>query len=163
MATDRIIKKYPNRRLYDTAISKYVTLEDISRLVKDGTRFHIVEAKTGEDITRPILLQIIVEQEEKGEPIFTADLLQQIIRTYGDTMQGLMTGYLEESMDFFMRQQKAMQEQMADLVKNAPVSVFGDLAQRNLGVWQSMQEELMKAYGVAAQQRPPKDAGEKSE
>ncbi len=148
MESERIIKKYPNRRLYDTAISKYVTLEDICRLVKEGTKFRVLDAKSGEDLTRSILLQIILEQEEKGQPILTTDVLEEIIRAYGDAMQGFMSRYLEESMGFFLQQQKAMQEQMADLVRKAPMSVFAEMAQRNLSLWQSMQESLLESYGA---------------
>jgi polyhydroxyalkanoate synthesis repressor PhaR len=145
---DRIIKKYPNRRLYDTDVSRYVTLEDIRRLVKDGGKFRVVDARTDDDITRTILLQIILEQEERGQPIFTTDLLQQIIRSYGNTMQGFMSSYLQESLDFFVKQQKLMQEQMEKLMQNAPMTVFSRMAQRNLDLWKAMQEGWLKSYGA---------------
>jgi polyhydroxyalkanoate synthesis repressor PhaR len=89
----RIIKKYPNRRLYDTAISRYITLKDVKNLVKQHVTFHIQDAKTGEDITHSIFLQIILEQEEKGEPIFTSEMLAQLIRFYGDTLQSTIANY----------------------------------------------------------------------
>lgn len=104
---ERIIKKYPNRRLYDTAISKYVTFGDIRRLVREAIKFRVVDAKTDEDITRSVLLQLILEEEEKGQPIFTTEILEQIIRTYGNAMQGFMTAYLKESMDVFLTQQNS--------------------------------------------------------
>ena len=146
MEKERIIKKYPNRRLYDSTVSAYVTLEDVRRLVKEGVKFKVVDAKTDEDITRGILMQVILEQEEKGKPIFTQEILEQIIRTYGDAMQGFMTTYLEESMAVFLKQQQAVQAQMASLIETAPVAVYADLAQQNLKLWQTMQDTFLKGY-----------------
>lgn len=148
MATERIIKKYPNRRLYDTAVSAYITLEDVRRLVRDGVPFRVVDAKTEEDLTRGLLLQIILEQEEQGKPIFSREILEQIIRTYGDTMQGFMTTYLEQSLAVFLKQQKLMEEQMSDFLETGPLSAFGDLTRQNLRLWQSMQETFLKGYGM---------------
>jgi len=145
--SERIIKKYPNRRLYDTAVSKYVTFGDIRDLVKDAIKFRVVDAKTDEDITRSILLQLILEEEEKGQPIFTTEILEQIIRTYGNAMQGFMTAYLKESMEVFLKQQQLMQAQMASLIKTAPLSVFTELARQNLKLWQTMQNGFFSAYG----------------
>jgi len=102
MSEPRTIKKYPNRRLYDTADSRYITLEDIKRLVREGVEFRVMDARSEEDLTRNILLQVISDQEERGEPILSAELLQQIIRFYGDTMQGLITNYLENSLRAFV-------------------------------------------------------------
>jgi polyhydroxyalkanoate synthesis repressor PhaR len=145
----RIIKKYANRRLYDPAVSAYVTLEDIRRLVKEGVKFRVVDAKTEEDITRSLLLQVILEQEALGKPIFTQEILEQIIRTYGDAMQGFMTRYLEESMAVFLQQQQTMQAQMSSLLETAPLGVYTSLAQQNLKLWQSMQDSFLKSYGLA--------------
>jgi polyhydroxyalkanoate synthesis repressor PhaR len=145
---ERIIKKYPNRRLYDTAISKYVTFEDIRGLVKAAIKFRVMDAKTDEDITRSVLLQLILEEEEKGQPIFTTEILEQIIRTYGNAMQGFMTAYLKESMDVFLKQQKLVQAQMANLIKNAPLSVLTELTRQNLKLWQTMQNGFFSAYGL---------------
>ena len=94
----RVIKKYPNRRLYDTDTSSYVTLGDIKRLVMDNEPFVVRDAKTNEDLTRSILLQIILEEEAGGSPMFTAPVLANIIRFYGHAMQGFMGGYLEKNM-----------------------------------------------------------------
>lgn len=149
MDNDRLIKKYPNRRLYDTAVSAYITLEDIRRLVREGVKFRIIDAKTEEDITRSILMQVILEQEGQGKPIFTREVLEQIIRAYGDTMQGFMSSYLEQSLAVFTQQQKLMEEQMAKLMETGPMSVFGDLARQNLKLWQSMQETFLKGYGLS--------------
>ena len=94
MAQVRVIKKYPNRRLYDTEISSYITLEEVRQLVIDGEDFEVRDAKSGEDLTRSVLLQIIAEHEQTGQPMFTTQLLSQIIRFYGDSMQGFMGSYL---------------------------------------------------------------------
>jgi len=102
MAATRIIKKYPNRRLYDTEISSYITIEDVRQLIVDGEDFEVRDAKTGDDLTRTVLLQIISEQEQDGEPILSTQLLSHIIRFYGDSMQGFMGNYLERSMQLFM-------------------------------------------------------------
>lgn len=107
----RIIKKYPNRRLYDTNSSAYITLIEVRQLVMDGTPFVVVDAKSGEDLTRSILLQIILEQEANGSPMFTAPVLSNIIRFYGHTMQGFMGGYLEKNMQTLMDVQTRLGEQ----------------------------------------------------
>ncbi|CAI8759704.1 polyhydroxyalkanoate synthesis repressor PhaR [Methylocaldum szegediense] len=159
---ERIIKKYPNRRLYDTAISKYVTFGDIRRLVREAIKFRVVDAKTDEDITRSVLLQLILEEEEKGQPIFTTEILEQIIRTYGNAMQGFMTAYLKESMDVFLTQQKLMQAQMTNLIKHAPLSVFTELTQQNLKLWQTMQQRFFSAYGRDGEGTASDEEGEKT-
>ncbi len=99
---DRLIKKYPNRRLYDTQTSTYVTLSDIKNLVMSNEVFKVVDAKTEEDLTRNILLQIILEEEAGGAPVFSSQMLSQIIRFYGNSMQGLMGNYLEKTMQSFV-------------------------------------------------------------
>jgi polyhydroxyalkanoate synthesis repressor PhaR len=99
---DRLIKKYPNRRLYDTQTSTYVTLSDIKNLVMTNEVFKVIDAKTDEDLTRNILLQIILEEEAGGAPVFSSQMLSQIIRFYGNSMQGLMGNYLEKTMQSFV-------------------------------------------------------------
>ena len=145
MTEERIIKKYANRRLYDTTESRYIALDDIRQLVMDGAHFRVVDA-SGDDITRSILLQIIVEQEEKGQPMLSTRLLEQIILYYGDTLQSFVGTYLEKSMDAFIRQQQVLQDQMESMLEMAPSSVFRDMAERNLQLWKSMQDNLMKVY-----------------
>jgi polyhydroxyalkanoate synthesis repressor PhaR len=147
MDAERLIKKYPNRRLYDTAKSAYATLEDIRRLVMEGVAFKVVDAKTDEDITRTILLQIILEQEEQGRPIFTSRILEQIIRTYGDATQDFMTRYLEDSMALFFEQQQLIRRQMSSALQSGPLSIFGELAQQNLRLWQSFQDAMRAGTG----------------
>ncbi|MGL6042049.1 MAG: polyhydroxyalkanoate synthesis repressor PhaR, partial [Deefgea sp.] len=106
----RVIKKYPNRRLYDTHTSSYITLSDVKQLVLDGIDILIVDAKTNEDLTRSILLQIILEEEAGGMPMFSYDVLTQIIRFYGHAMQGLMGNYLEKNMQLFAEMQGRLQD-----------------------------------------------------
>jgi len=111
MSDTRVIKKYPNRRLYDTATSSYITLADVKKLVLENVEFKVVDAKTGEDLTRSILLQIILDEEAAGAPMFSSDVLSQIIRFYGNAMQGMMKSYLEKNIQTFMQMQQRLQEQ----------------------------------------------------
>jgi polyhydroxyalkanoate synthesis repressor PhaR len=107
----RLIKKYPNRRLYDTQTSTYITLADVKQLVLDNENFQVVDAKSAEDLTRPILLQIILEEEAGGMPMFSATMLSQIIRFYGNAMQGMMGSYLEKNIQAFIDIQGKLSEQ----------------------------------------------------
>lgn len=107
----RLIKKYPNRRLYDTQTSSYITLGDVKLLVLENEGFQVVDAKSGEDLTRSILLQIILEEETAGVPIFTSPMLSQIIRFYGNAMQGIMGTFLEKNLQAFMDIQNSFQDQ----------------------------------------------------
>jgi len=141
----RIIKKYPNRRLYDTAVSSYITLGDVRRLVLDHVNLRVVDAKTKDDITRNILLQIIIEQEEDGEPIFTTEVLEQIIRFYGDSLQAMITSYLEKSLRLFVEQQHGLRDQMQNVMVEEPLSFMRELTERNLAVWKEMQETFFRA------------------
>ena len=102
MAAVRLIKKYPNRRLYDTQTSTYITLADVKQLVLEHENFQVVDAKSGDDLTRPILLQIILEEESGGVPMFSAQMLSQVIRFYGNAMQGMMGSYLEKNIQAFI-------------------------------------------------------------
>jgi len=120
--TTRLIKKYPNRRLYDTQTSTYITLGDVKNLVLKGETFQVVDAKTNEDLTRSILLQIILEEESSGQPMFTSDVLTQFIRSYGNAMQGMLGSYLERNMQLFNELQKRMQEQSQSLYGNNKAS-----------------------------------------
>ena len=112
MATPvRLIKKYPNRRLYDTQTSTYITLADVKQLVLDNENFQVVDAKSGDDLTRPILLQIILDEEAVGVPMFSAQMLSQVIRFYGNAMQGMMGSYLEKNIQAFIDIQGKLSEQ----------------------------------------------------
>lgn len=159
MSEPRIIKKYPNRRLYDTAISSYITLEDVKQLVLDLADFRVIDARTNEDITRSILLQIISEQEEQGNPIFTTEVLAHIIRFYGDTLQGMMGSYLEKSLQAFVDQQHLLREQMRNFMGKTPLSVMSDLAEHNLALWRAMTERM---YKQAEKESADQDTDEKS-
>src|SRR3954467_12068175 len=117
----RLIKKYPNRRLYDTATSSYITLADVKQLVLDQVIFRVVDAKSEEDLTRAILLQIILEEESAGAPMFSSDMLSQIIRFYGNAMQGMMGSYLEKNIHTFIDMQKRLQEQSRQIYGQNPM------------------------------------------
>ena len=144
MSDQRIIKKYPNRRLYDTAISSYITLDDVRRLVVEGVTFQVIDVRSKEDITRSILLQIIAEQEESGQPIFSSDALTKIIRAYGKNLENVMGDFLERSLEMFTEQQQAIAKQMQSLMGGDPVSLMNDMTKRNLDIWRSMQADFLK-------------------
>ena len=115
MSDIRVIKKYPNRRLYDTATSSYITLADVKKLVLENVEFKVVDAKSSEDLTRSILLQIILDEEAAGAPMFSSDMLSHIIRFYGNAMQGMMRTFLEKNIQTFMQMQQRLQEQSRGL------------------------------------------------
>jgi polyhydroxyalkanoate synthesis repressor PhaR len=123
----RLIKKYPNRRLYDTQTSSYITLADVKELVLKHESFQVVDAKSNEDLTRQILLQIILEEESAGSPMFSHDALTHLIRFYGNAMQGIMGNYLERNIQAFMEIQKNLQDQSRAL--------YGDSAKGNQELW----------------------------
>jgi polyhydroxyalkanoate synthesis repressor PhaR len=128
-----IIKKYANRRLYNTAKSSYVTLDHLSQMVKDGQDFVVNDAKSGQDITRNVLAQIIFEEEAKGHTMLPANFLRQLIRLYGDTLQGFVPGYLEASMETFAHNQERMREQVAKAFEaNPALANFEALARTNM-------------------------------
>ncbi|MBC7944745.1 MAG: polyhydroxyalkanoate synthesis repressor PhaR [Burkholderiales bacterium] len=117
----RVIKKYPNRRLYDTTASTYITLADVKVLVLEHIPFHVIDAKTNEDLTRSILLQIILEEESGGVPMFSSAMLSQIIRFYGHAMQGLMGNYLEKNIHTFIDMQQRLKDQSLTLYGDNPL------------------------------------------
>ena len=161
----RVIKKYPNRRLYDTRISSYITIEDVRQLIVDGEEFEVRDAKSGEDLTRCVLLQIIAEHEQDGEPMLSTQLLSQIIRFYGDSLQGFRGTYLERSMQMFLEQQQQFRQQMSGLIGQAPWTMLNQLTEKNLEMWKDFQQGLVGGSmgRPAAQQRPrEKDEKDKS-
>lgn len=158
MAT-RVIKKYPNRRLYDTEISSYITIEDVRQLIVEGESFEVRDAKSGEDLTRQVLLQIIAEHEQDGEPMLSTQLLSQIIRFYGDSLQGFMGNYLERSMQVFLEQQQQFRQQVGSLLGQTPWTMMNQLTERNLEVWKDFQQTL--AGGVNRAATPPPREKEK--
>src|SRR4249920_2015229 len=156
MAQVRTIKKYPNRRLYDTEISSYITLEEVRQLVLDGEDFEVRDAKSGNDLTRTVLLQIISEHEGEGQPMFTTQLLSQVIRFYGDSMQGFMGSYLEKSLQIFLDQQQKFRSQLNNILGQTPWSMLNDMTERNMDLWKSVQEGFLNAAaGSAAKGAPP--------
>ena len=144
MATVRIIKKYPNRRLYDTQLSRYVTVADVRQLVMQGEEFRVVDSSDKEDITRSILLQIMLDEETGGEPLFSAKMLSQLIRFYGGSWQGMFTRYLEESLDLFAKQQQRMSQTMGD----NPLEAMSRMTQQNVQMWSDLQESFFNNAGL---------------
>ncbi len=135
----RVIKKYPNRRLYDTDKSAYITLAEVRDLVLESAKFRVLDAKTGDDITRSILLQIILEEESGGEPIFTSDMLAHMIRCYGNAMQGVMGSFLERGIRSFIDVQQKLQEHAR--------AVYGNSTALNPDMW----AQFFKAQGPVMQ------------
>ncbi|MBB1485226.1 polyhydroxyalkanoate synthesis repressor PhaR [Oceanospirillum sediminis] len=150
----RVIRKYANRRLYDTSESRYVTLEDIKQLVINKEEFRVEDSKSGDDLTRNILLQIITEQENTtgggSNPMFSNQVLQQLIRFYGDSMQGTMSNYLEESINTFLEQQKLLRDQMQSAITSNPMTsnpmeLMRRVAEQNMKIWQTFQPKSPKS------------------
>ena len=135
----RMIKKYPNRRLYDTKTSSYITLADVKQMVLKQEDFQVVDAKSGDELTRQILLQIILDEESGGMPMFSSDLLSQMIRSYGSAMQGFMGSYLEKNIDAFQQLQKALQDQSQ--------KIYGDNSRASQDLW----SQFMNLQGPAMQ------------
>lgn len=162
MGEARIIKKYPNRRLYDTVESKYITLSDIRTLVLDRVEFVVIDKKSQEDITRSILLQVIAEQEHGVDPVMSRDFLSHVIRSYGGQVQGMLSSYLEQSIKLFNSQQRELREKVKAVVGADPVETIAGVAQRNYQRWRSVQDEvfrtLMNAAGRGAQDGTEKSA-----
>ena len=131
-----VIKKYANRRLYNTASSSYVTLDDLSLMVKDGVDFVVQDAKTGENITRQVLTQIIFEEEAKGQNLLPVDFLRQLIRFYGDSMQAFVPSYLQFSMENLTREHERLREQMMGPAGNEMLKTMEDQARKNMSMFQ---------------------------
>lgn len=133
----RILRKYTNRRLYDTSRSCYVTLEDVKELVLSAEPFQVQDSKTGQDLTRNILMQIISEQEAEGHgTLLTNQVLQQLIRFYGDSMQGMMSQYLEQSIAAFLEHQDRIRDQMKTMMGAAnPLTMMTRMADQNMAMW----------------------------
>jgi polyhydroxyalkanoate synthesis repressor PhaR len=131
-----VIKKYANRRLYNTATSAYVTLEDLAKMVREGTEFVVFDAKTNDDLTRQILTQIIFEEESRGEALLPVQFLRQLIGFYGGQMQGVLPSYLEMSLDSFSRQQEQMRGQFSKAFGAAPgASILDEAVKRNMALF----------------------------
>ena len=161
----RVLKKYPNRRLYDTQLSTYITLADVKALVMSAEPFEVRDAKTGDELTRSILLQIILEEETGGVPIFSAPMLAQIIRFYGHSMQGMMGSYLEKNLQTFTEIQARLADQSKDLYDPAAQSpemwsnflngqapgvqgLMGNYVEQSRKMFAQMQEQMAKQAGA---------------
>lgn len=141
--TPHLIKKYPNRRLYDTENSKYITLTDLKQMIVEGATVKVIDSNTEEDITRNILMQIIMEAEAAGKPIFNAVMLQQIIRFYGGTMQGMFAQFLEDSLEMFSSQQTKLK----DTLGTDPLTAMTKIAENNMKLWADMQKSFFGKSG----------------
>jgi polyhydroxyalkanoate synthesis repressor PhaR len=154
----RVIKKYPNRRLYDTDTSTYITLTEVKQLVMDRQDFVVRDAKTNEDLTRSILLQIILEEEAGGAPMFSEAALANIIRFYGHAMQGFMGSYLENNVQAFTDFQKQLAEQSKSMtpemwtqfmsVQNPMQGMMGNYAEQSRVMFEKMQQQMLGAFGI---------------
>lgn len=147
-----VVKKYANRRLYNTATSSYVTLDDLARMIKDGGDFVAYDAKTGEDITRSVLTQIIVEQEQKGQNLLPISFLRQLISLYGDSMQFLVPGYLEQAMLAFAQNQEQMRRNLQATFGIFPFGQFEEMGKQNMALFERALRMLAPYHG---EEKPP--------
>ena len=150
----RVIKKYPNRRIYDTQDSKYITINDVRDMVVQGVEFKIIDAKTKKDITRSVLLQIIIEQESETNPLFTTDNLQNFIRYYGANHQKGFSEFINQSLTFFQEQQNQFNSSVTEMMEQSPVKVFTDISKQNIEMWQQMQNAM---FGNISQKKETKN------
>ena len=148
-----VIKKYANRRLYNTQTSTYVTLDHLAQMVKEGTEFEVRDARTGEDITRSVLTQIIFEEEAKGQSLLPIKFLRQLIRFYGDSLQSFVPGYLDMSMDGFTKNQEAMRTRLAEAFGGSS-QVIENLTRQNMAMF----ERAMQMFSPFAATRATKSA-----
>jgi polyhydroxyalkanoate synthesis repressor PhaR len=145
-----VIKKYANRRLYNTATSSYVTLDDLAEMVKQGVDFAVYDAKTGDDITRSVLTQIIFDEESKGQNLLPIRFLRQLIRFYGDSMQAFVPSYLEYSIDSLSREQEKFRQQMVTSLGGEPFRAMEEQARRNMAMFQQAMKMFNPFAGGAA-------------
>jgi polyhydroxyalkanoate synthesis repressor PhaR len=149
--TPVVIKKYANRRLYNTATSTYVTLDHLAEMIKSGTEFVVTDARTGEDITRPVLTQIIVEQEGKGQNLLPIKFLRQIIGFYGDSLGGLLPRYLESSMDAFSQNESQMRKAMTEAFRGIfPMDQLEQMGRQNMAMFENAMK-MLNPFGQAGQ------------
>jgi len=158
METDvRLIKKYPNRRLYDTGESCYIKLVEVKQMIEQGIPIKVIDSQSGEDITRTILLQIILEQESNKEPLFSTENLENFIRYYGESSREGFTYFMGKNLQFFEEQQGKMQQQLKDFMDYNPVDFWTDSTKGNLDLWQQMQNQFLQSSGFT----PPSNANKK--
>jgi polyhydroxyalkanoate synthesis repressor PhaR len=149
-----VVKKYANRRLYNTATSSYVTLDDLAKMIKEGGDFVVYDAKTGEDLTRSVLTQIIVEQEQKGQNLLPISFLRHLIGFYGDSMQFLVPGYLEQAMITFARNQEQMRKNLRATFGIFPFGQFEEMGKQNIALF----EQALKMLSPYAREDAPSQA-----
>jgi len=149
-----IIKKYANRRLYNTQSSKYITLDFLAELTRKDIDFKVVDAKSNEDITHGVLTQIIMEEENSGQQMLPVGFLKQLIAMYGDSMQGMVPQFLESSMDNFRKNQKQVQDVIETAITSGP---FGHIAKQNIEFMRSAREALMPNLSGLAPKKPGRD------
>jgi polyhydroxyalkanoate synthesis repressor PhaR len=162
MPEPRVIRKYANRRLYDATDSRHVTLDDIRRLIGSGIRVQVVDDRSGADLTRQVLLQIIAEQEQFGSPVLSVQLLEGIIRFYGNPVQEMLSRYLEQSLGTVMRQQQAVQAEMAKALEK-PLAPFNEMARQNMELWARMQASMLAAFSPLNAAKGPPEAAASAE
>lgn len=151
-----VIKKYANRRLYNTAASSYVTLDNLAEMVRDGVEFVVFDAKTGEDITRPVLTQIIVDEEAKGQNLLPISFLRQLIGFYGDSLQGLVPRYLDYSMRMFQNNQERYRQYANGAFDGMfPISTFEEMSRQNMALF----ERAMQMFNPLAGENPSSSGG----
>lgn len=148
MSEQRLIKKYPNRRLYDTEESRYITLTDVQKLVRDGMEIRVMDTQSGDDITRGILIQIITEQEASGNPMFTTDVLTRFIRFYDESLQDAFSSFLDQTLKLYAEQQQQMQSQMDQLLPGEALQTWAELTERNIELWREMQDSFFRTAGL---------------
>lgn len=144
MTETRTIRKYANRRLYDTQTSRHVNHEDVRRIIADGVDIEVIDDTSGEDITRSVLLQLVAEQERGGRPVLSDQMLTQIIRFYEHPMQGLFGVWLQQSFETFLRQQQNLQDHMKSLFGGGSFAALQEAAAKNMEAWRSMQDIFAK-------------------
>lgn len=136
----RVIKKYPNRRIYDTHSSKYIKIDDIRTMIVEGIPFVVLDSKSGEDVTRSVLLQLIIEQESDTNPLFTTENLKTFIRYYGQVPHQPFSEFMNQSLTFFKHQQEQLAGTFSDMMRNSPMNAFSELSKKNMEMWHKMAE-----------------------
>ena len=155
-----IVKKYANRRLYNTSTSSYITLDDLAGMVRDNVDFVVLDAKTGDDITHSILTQIIMDEESSGEQMLPVSFLRQLIGMYGNSMQSLMPSYLEASMQNFRENQNKIREAFEKGISNTPLA---KIHETNMAMMRGVADALMPAAGSKKSEKPEKADADNSE
>ena len=161
MPEERLIRKYANRRFYDPTASRHVTLDDIRKMIGGGERVKVIDDQSGEDLTRQVLLQIIASQEQFGTPVLSTQLLEAVVRFYGNPLQEMLTRYLEQSIGGLLRQQQIMRAEIAKTLES-PMAPLADLARRNMELWAKMQASMLSAYAPATDAAANAGAAESS-